>query len=197
MEDVRRALAVSIGSRGFAALLGLLALPLYVRFLGIEAYGVVGLFASLQVLVAFMDLGLATALTRELAGVGRDAEKADGGAIVRAYFREGIPVPRRPYRPAAGAAASLVASRWVNLEALTADQVTRALESAGIALACQWPSNLYSAGLAGLHRQTALAVSSSGLAAARVALSLFALWQWPTLESFFWRRSQAPCCSRS
>jgi O-antigen/teichoic acid export membrane protein len=185
MEDVRRALAVSIGSRGFAALLGLLALPLYVRFLGIEAYGVVGLFASLQVLVAFMDLGLATALTRELAGVGRDAEKMTEARSFALTFERAYLCLAALIGLLLGAAAPLVASRWVNLEALTADQVTRALQLAGIALACQWPSNLYGAGLAGLHRQTALAVSSSGLAAVRVALSLLALWQWPTLESFF------------
>jgi O-antigen/teichoic acid export membrane protein len=186
MEDVRKALAVSIGSRGFSALLGLAALPLYVRLLGIEAYGVVGLFASMQVLVAFLDFGLGTTLTRELSGVGRDPGRLARGRDVAATFEAayaGVAIVIGALLVAAG---PLVASRWVNLQSLGAQEVSAALQLAGVALACQWPANLYSAGMSGLHRQTALAVSSSSFAALRVALSLLALWFSPTLESFFW-----------
>ena len=185
MEDVRKALAVSIGSRGFSALLGLAALPLYVRLLGIEAYGVVGLFASMQVLVAFLDFGLGTTLTRELSAVGRDPERLAHGRDVAATFEAvyaGVAVVIGALLVATG---PMVASRWVNLQSLGAQEVSVALQLAGIALACQWPANLYSAGMSGLHRQTALAVSSSVFAALRVTLSLMAIWYSPTLESFF------------
>lgn len=186
MEDVRKALVVSIGSRGFGALLGLAVLPLYVRMLGIEAYGVVGLFASLQVLVAFLDLGLGTTLTRELSGVGRDPGRLASGRDVAATFEAayaGVAIVIGAVLVAAG---PLVASHWVNLQSLSAQEVSAALQLAGIALACQWPAALYGAGMSGLHRQTALAASSSAFAALRVGLSLVALWFSPTLESFFW-----------
>lgn len=185
MEGIRKALAVSIGSRGFVALLGLLALPWYVRFLGIEAYGVIGLFASLQVLVAFMELGLATTLTRELAGIGGNRGQLAHGRSVAltyelAYLALAALIALLIY-----IVAPLITSRWINLETLRADQVSWALGLAGIALACQWPTNLYSAGLAGLHLQTPLALSTSAFAALRVTLSLVALRYQPTLESFF------------
>lgn len=185
MEDIRKALAVSISARAFGALLGLLALPIYVSLLGIEAYGVVGLFASLQVLVVFLDMGLATTLTRELAIVGRNRERLERGRDTALTF-EWV------YLGLAGLIALMlitiaptVALRWVKLETLTADHVALALQLAGVALACQWPANLYAAGLAGLHRQTSLAISFSVFACLRVVLSLLALWCWPTLESFF------------
>lgn len=185
MEGVRKALAVSIGARGFAALLGLLALPLYVRLLGIEAYGVVGLFASLQVLVAFMDMGLATTLTRELAGVNGDRERLAHARSVSLTFELAYLCSAALIGLILAAAAPLIADRWVNLGALSAEHVGLALQLAGIALACQWPANLYAAGLVGLHRQGSLALSSSVFAGVRVAFSLAALWQIPTLESFF------------
>lgn len=185
MEGVRKALAVSIGARGFASLLGLLALPLYVRLLGIEAYGVVGLFGSLQVLVAFMDMGLATTLTRELAGVGSDRERLSQARSVSLTFELAYLASATLIGLILAAVAPWIAARWVNLDALSADHVGLALQMAAIALACQWPANLYAAGLVGLHRQGPLAFSSSGFAGARVALSLVALWQVPTLESFF------------
>ncbi len=64
MEGIRRALVISILSRGWAAALTLLAVPLYLRFIGVEAYGVVGLFTSFSILVGFLDLGLGATLTR-------------------------------------------------------------------------------------------------------------------------------------
>jgi O-antigen/teichoic acid export membrane protein len=185
MEDVRKALAVSIGSRGFGAVLGLAALPLYVRLLGIEAYGVVGLFASLQVLVAFLDFGLAATLTRELAAAGRDRERLANGRDVARTFELAYALVAVLIGILLAAVAGPVASHWVNLEGLTAEEVRRALVLAGAALACQWPVSLYGAGLAGLHLQTPLAVSSSLFATVRVSLSLAALWHSPTLDSFF------------
>ena len=185
MEDVRKALTVSILARAFSALLGLLALPIYIRFLGVKAYGVVGLFASLQVLVAFMDMGLATTLTRVLAAVGQDRERLKHGRNAAVTFEWAYIGLAALIGLMLFMVSPVVAHRWVRLEALTADKVALALQLAGIALACQWPSNLYAAGLAGLHQQTSLAVSSTAIACLRVVLSLLALWFRPTLESFF------------
>ncbi len=185
MEDVRKALAVSIVARGLSALLGLLALPIYLRFLGIEAYGVVGLFASMQVLVAFMDFGLHTTLTRQLAGGGREPPALREGRDAAATFERASFALAAAIGLMLAALAPVVASKWVNLNVLTAEQVTRALQLAALALACGWPTNLYSAGLAGLHRQLPLALSICAFSFVRVGLTVSALWLWPTLDSFF------------
>lgn len=182
---------MSIGARAFAALLGLLALPLYLAFLGVESYGVVGLFASLQVLVAFMDFGLGTTLTRVLAGAGRDrallAQGRDTALTFEAAYL-GLAV-------ATGLvlvlAAPWVASHWVNLDRLSTDEVAGALRLAAVSLACAWPANLYGAGLAGLHRQVPLALATGGFAVLRVSLTVALLWHRPTLESFFWAQLAA------
>ena len=41
--------------------------PLYIKFMGIESYGLVGIFASLLALFGLLDMGLSTTLNRELA----------------------------------------------------------------------------------------------------------------------------------
>ena len=51
-----------------AAVLTLFSVPLYIGYVGIEAYALVGLFISMQVIFAVLDLGLSAAITRELAG---------------------------------------------------------------------------------------------------------------------------------
>ncbi|MGE8359079.1 hypothetical protein [Pseudomonas sp.] len=50
-----------------------LFIPLYIKFLGVEAYGVIGFFAVLQAGMSILDAGVAPALNREIAlySVGR------------------------------------------------------------------------------------------------------------------------------
>src|SRR6266704_2144318 len=50
--------------------------PVYLRFLGIEAYGLIGFFVSFQALLSLLDLGLSSATNRELARLSVDAANA-------------------------------------------------------------------------------------------------------------------------
>jgi hypothetical protein len=70
IEDFKTALGASILSRAWGAALSVLAVPVYLRFLGVESFGVVGVFTTLSALIGFMDLGLGSTLTRELARLG-------------------------------------------------------------------------------------------------------------------------------
>ena len=82
--NIRRSLGVSLASRIWGAALSILVVPVYVRILGIESYGLIGLFASLQVLISFLDLGLGTTLIREF---GRLAGSPDGQQEMRDVAR--------------------------------------------------------------------------------------------------------------
>lgn len=186
MEGIRRALVISILSRGWAAALALLAVPVYLRFIGVEAYGVVGLFTSFSILVGFLDLGLGATLTRELAKLSaRAGTLADGRDVVRTF--------ELAYALIALLIGLLVilcsvpvAQHWVQAQTLDRSEIAYALALAGVALACQWPTNLYSAGLAGVHRQAQLGIATMAFATFRVAFTLAAVWWKPSLESFFY-----------
>ncbi|MHC4521753.1 MAG: polysaccharide biosynthesis protein, partial [Planctomycetota bacterium] len=45
-------------------------IPLYIRYLGMEAYGLIGLFAMLQAWLTLLDMGMAPTLSREMARFG-------------------------------------------------------------------------------------------------------------------------------
>ena len=53
--------------QGWAALMGIAFVPLYVKVLGVESYGLVGVFAVLQASLMLLDLGLTPTLSREMA----------------------------------------------------------------------------------------------------------------------------------
>lgn len=186
MEGVKRALAASILSRGWSAVLGVLAVPLYLRYLGVEAYGVVGMFASLTALMSFLDLGLGVTLTRELARLSVDRDRLPYGRDITRTFELVYALIALLMGLALAACSSFLAEHWLTVQSLDRADVAWVLILAGGALACQWPTNLYSSGLAGAHRQIQLGVATTIFGTLRVLISLVAIWLRPSLESFFW-----------
>jgi O-antigen/teichoic acid export membrane protein len=53
--------------QGWTALMGLAFIPLYIKYLGIEAYGLIGLFAIIQAWLSLLDMGMTPMLGREMA----------------------------------------------------------------------------------------------------------------------------------
>lgn len=65
MSALKRNLIANIGGRVWAGLIGLVFIPVYIRYLGIEAYGLIGLFAVMQAWLVLLDMGMTPTLTRE------------------------------------------------------------------------------------------------------------------------------------
>ena len=67
MSLLKRNIAANFAGNIWQALMGLAFIPLYIRFMGVESYGLVGYFATLQALFVLLDMGLSSTLTREMA----------------------------------------------------------------------------------------------------------------------------------
>src|SRR5258708_11875863 len=67
LSSLRSNFAANIAGQACVALIQLLVIPIYVRLLGIEAYGLIGFFVALQATVQVLDLGVSATVTRELA----------------------------------------------------------------------------------------------------------------------------------
>src|SRR5204862_2105772 len=61
---------------GWSALVQIACVPLYLRFLGIEAYGLVGFYLMLQAILQVLDFGLSPTMNREMARYSVQPEKA-------------------------------------------------------------------------------------------------------------------------
>lgn len=135
------------------SLLGLILVPVYLRYLGIEAYGLIGFFVSLQVLISFLDLGLSTTTNREVARGLKTRENQE-------WTRDLIRTLEVIYGLIALViaigfflAADWLATRWVNVEQLSISTVKFAAIIFGISLALRWPVALYSGVLQGSEKQ--------------------------------------------
>ena len=76
VSRVKKNFAANLAGSGWAALTGLACTPLYIKFLGMEAYGLIGFFLMLQGVVNILDLGLSPTMTREMARYSALPEKA-------------------------------------------------------------------------------------------------------------------------
>ncbi|NMG77267.1 oligosaccharide flippase family protein [Aromatoleum diolicum] len=173
-------------ARGWAGLLWLALVPVYLQFLGSEAYGLVGLYLSLSMIVQLLDLGLSPTMTRELArNSGKDAELAGMRDLVAtaelASWGMALTI-------AIGLCAlfELTASTWIRAGSLSHDQISKLLSLAGLAIAAQWPVLFYSGALSGLDRQTWTAGIGASFSTLRGVGAALILWQVSaTPEAFF------------
>lgn len=161
MSIIRRNIIANVAGRGWAVLLSLVAIPVYIHFLGIEAYGLIGFFLSLMSIMSLLDLGLGTALNRQFAQYSVQPDKAqEMHDLLRTleiiYWLVGIAIATTM-----AALAPVIAAYWIKSQQLTGETVTQALAMMGIAVAFQWPRTLYAGGLMGVQRQAAYNLLSS------------------------------------
>lgn len=185
VSAVAKNIAANYVGSAWSAVMAIAFIPLYVRYLGMEAYGLIGAFASLLAVFALLDAGLSTTINRELAAL---SAKPDGAAGMRTLVRTlevvywGI-----------GALifvvlmfAAPLATSWVNTEKLSTSEVVTAARISGAAFALQWPLSLYMGGLYGLQRQVDVNIASAVTATVRGGGAvLVLLFVAPTVEAYF------------
>ena len=167
-------------------MVAVLFIPLYIKFLGIEAWAVVGIYISLQTFCALLDLGLSATLNRELARLSvREDTAQEMSNLVRTleliYWALAILIGVSIF-----ALAPLIANHWVQAHQLSPETIKNAIRIMGLALSLQWPFGLYSGGLLGLQRQVLLSGINIAIATVRGLGAILILWRFSsTLQAFF------------
>lgn len=186
MSVLKKNIVANFGGSLWAGLMGLVFIPLYINFLGIEAYGLIGIFATLLALFSMLDMGLSSTLNREMARLAVQEGKAQ-------EMRDLVRTLEIPYW-AVGILISgififlspLIAYHWVNAENLSPKTTQTAIMIMGFSVAFQWPLSFYSGGLMGLQRQVLLNCVNMVMATFRGIGAVLILWLVsPTVEAFF------------
>lgn len=167
-------------------LMGVVFVPVYLQFLGIEAYGLIGFFLTLQSVFGIMDLGLSLTLNRELA---RGSSQEGGGPHMASLLRT-MEIVYWLVSVLVGLfvllCAPWIAGSWVNTVALSSETVQSAVRMMGIIIAVQAPFALYQGGLTGLQRQVSVNLILTLAATMRAAGAALVLWLLsPTVQAYF------------
>jgi len=185
-RSVPASIVANFFGRGVVALLGLLCAPIYLHYLGTEGYGVVGIYLTLQNVLALLDMGMGPAVTRALAqGLASHAEPVRLRSLLRTleafYFAVGMVAACALFL-----AAPFIAAHWVKPQQLSVEEVATSVRLMAAGIACSWITPLYSGALGGLHAQVELnIVVGIGAVLRWGGAALVLMFGWPTSVAFF------------
>jgi O-antigen/teichoic acid export membrane protein len=150
--SIKRNIAAGYVGQLYTTLIGVLLVPLYVQYMGVEAYGLVGFFTMLQGWFMLLDMGLTPT-------IGREAARHNGGAVdalaLRRLLRafEGIFIVVGVAGAAAlAAAASSIATHWLKVQQLDLGEVRHAIVLMAAIIALRWLCGLYRGAISGFER---------------------------------------------
>jgi O-antigen/teichoic acid export membrane protein len=150
--SLRKNVAASLFSQLYVALISIVMVPLYVRYMGPEAYGLVGFFATLQAWFNLLDIGLTPTLARETA-------RQRGGAVDTLSYRRLLRALEGLFLATgvAGAGALLAASAsiatdWLQASQLPPDEVLAGVRLMALIIAMRWMAGLYRAAVSGAEQ---------------------------------------------
>lgn len=176
MGRLERNTFASLTSTVWSITLGVVCVPLYIKLMGIEAFGLAGIFLTLQSIFVIFDLGIAATLNREIARLsaedGHARQQRDLVFTLQViYWLLALLIGATVF-----ALAPVIAHRWVNPQFLSAETVKTCVRMMGVGMGLQFPFIFYQSGLLGLQRQVLLNALMMTLATMRGPGILLALW---------------------
>jgi O-antigen/teichoic acid export membrane protein len=183
---LKRNLIANYLGQGWTALMGLAFVPLYIKYLGIEAYGLIGLFAVLTAWFSLLDIGMTPTLSREMArftGGGHSNESIRDLLRSIEFISLGIALL------IAGSVvlgSNWIANSWLKAESLSVDLVSQAFAIMGLVTALRFVEGVYRSAIIGLQRQVLFNLVNSAMATLRGLGAVGILvWVSPTIKAFF------------
>ena len=182
----RRNLIANYLGQGWSALMGLAFVPVYIRYLGIESYGVIGLFAAMQAWLTLLDMGMTPTLNREMARYTAGAHSPQSICnLLRSLeilcFTLAVLIGGGVW-----AASGYLASDWLRAEKLPTAVVAQALSVMALVVALRFVEGIYRGSLLGLQRQVWYNAANAILATLRHGGAVAVLaWVSPTVQAFF------------
>ena len=158
MSRLKRNVFANLVGNLWGSLISFFFVPIYIHYVGMEGWGLIGFSITLQSIFALADMGLGTALNREFARTSaRDDKPQHRHDLLRT-----LEIVYWLVASAGGAlviaAAPLLATRWLHARELPIATVQGAIMLMGVLATLQLPLTLYAGGLLGLQQQVRLNV---------------------------------------
>jgi O-antigen/teichoic acid export membrane protein len=150
--SLKRNILANYASQLYVTLIGIVMVPLYIKYMGAEAYGLVGFFAMLQAWFMLLDMGLTPTMARETA-------RFRGGVLDALTFRRLVRALEGVFLAVAllGGGILLVSSgqiatNWLTAKQLPISEVQLSIQIMALTIALRWMSGLYRGQISGSER---------------------------------------------
>ena len=172
--------------QGWEAIMSLAFISFYIKYLGIESYGLIGLFALLQVWLSLLDMGMSPTLGREMARFSGDAHSAQS---IRDLLRSVEVIAfwiAILIASVIALSANWIATSWLQVDFLPVDVVVQALMLMALVTAIRFIESIYRSSIIGLQRHVLYNVVNSVMTTFRGLGAIGVLvWISPSIEAFF------------
>lgn len=168
-----------------SAWLGILTLavtPVQVHFLGVEAFGFVGLITILQVLLSTLDLGISATVTKVVSSDHSDSRSASANAVNTAssvYWIIALLIAALLWWNS-----TKVAAFWLGRTHLDPATVTLGIQIIAVYLGLRWPVAFYTGVISGLQRMDVLNMIKVSVQTLRLVGGVIVLFFVPDLVAF-------------
>lgn len=154
-------------SQIYVTLIGIATVPLYIKYMGSEAYGLVGFFAMLQAWFLLLDMGLTPTMARETA-------RFHGGATDALHYRRLVRALEGVFLLVAMLGggvmfflSDLIAHEWLKANLLPTSEIEISLKIIAIIISMRWMGGLYRGAINGSEKLVWLSAFNSSIASLR------------------------------
>ncbi len=182
---MKRRLITSYAAQAYIGLIGILLMPVYMRYMGVEAVGLIGFFLMMQAWLQLLDVGLTQTLSRDM-------------SLFQAGSMSDVDVWRRLTTLewllgtiSIAAVLVIMASRgwivtdWLSVGNLSREEVAVSLAAMAVAAAFRFVLGIHRASLTGLGRQVWVNGAATVFATAKFVGVLPLLVYWSAAPGVF------------
>jgi O-antigen/teichoic acid export membrane protein len=169
-------MAIIMFSRIWGALLSIFLVPIYVKLLGVESYGLVAFYTTLSAALGILDVGLSASVIRQVAIYKTQNNKEKElknllftveilNWLIAIVAGVGIIILANP-----------IATHWVKAKNIDANTIQQCVMLMGLVFAFQFPGSVYDGAMIGLQKQNANAILNILFTSFKAIAVLFVLY---------------------
>ncbi len=166
-------------------LLSLLFVPIFIHYLGLEAYGLVGFFSLVVTLLGFFGDGLGAAIQREFARRGGDPEKKGALYALLRTFEIVYGLLGGMIGIGLGIVSVTSKASFLNTQTITDETARICLLIISVSIALRFPLSVYQAALNGLQEQVVLNILNGMFALSQALIGLLVVIVWKSVVLFY------------
>jgi O-antigen/teichoic acid export membrane protein len=156
----------------YLSAIGICIFPLYLKYIGGEAYGLVGFFVMLQTWMLLFDLGMSPTLSRQVAISNAQGDSKDLKRLLRSletiFFVIAAVISILMY-----AFSDMIAKKWLIIKELNINEVAVCIALMGGVVSFRWFTTLYKSSINGYERQVWINVANIIVITLRLPVALF------------------------
>jgi O-antigen/teichoic acid export membrane protein len=186
MANVKYNIVANYLGQIWVGLIALVFIPLYIDYLGIEAYGLIALFAVMQSMFVLLDAGMTPTLNREMAKFNAGAYDAQFIRVLLHTFEMICYGLAFFVLILLWVSSSYFATQWLNVDYISTDTITNSVLIMAFIISLRLCEGIYRGSLYGLEKQVWYNLANGILATLRyVGALLVMIWISASIEAFF------------